>query len=475
MARFYARFDHATITSLQENSSTKGFDKRTVGAVVGDGTLLRNGLIASRSALSDEVYLQLDSVNKGGTNGTYFPPDKFVTDQSTFISGAVYTSSLDGIKVPTTNTYDVGQAVNYSKRPTASVLSSTVHVVSPANPVDTGSATYNTYINASTAVTNTLNSIRRSDSAVTNRGPLARLGNNPSRTLHSIWNDPGLQYIAWDDYTPGTGSVLTANTTPEGGTGNVTYVTHSSAASVITIDLGWSTEYAADKLGTATLDIAAYYVDNDAVAASSISNVNTSAAGTYSWVVSNPASDFLRATGSNGMGVDVKVTSTIQFADVTIPTSFGAGNTTTVNPAGTIQRLFTLTTRTYAANTSTGACYPIPRPIYAAYKLGLSGNLGTISDPNPAGSDTANFIALLQNDLATGTPFTPTVDEVPTYGGNNYWLVHTTTSEPSTSDFICEYANSGVQVGASCVAATACYTPPTTTTTSTTSTTTPGT
>lgn len=204
MARFYAKFDSGSagwVASLDDVVTSTGFfDRRRIAASSASAALLRDGLIASRSALSIDIYNELDATNKDGSKGIYFPPDIITSDQSTFISGNVYTSSFDGIKTPTTNTYGSG-VINYSKRPTASIASTQTTLVGPTNPLDSASAAYTTYVNASAAVNVILNSVQ--DGAGTVISPLIRTGSVSSRTLHSIWHDPTMSYFAWDDFTPG--------------------------------------------------------------------------------------------------------------------------------------------------------------------------------------------------------------------------------------------------------------------------------
>ena len=200
MARHYARFDGGTEATLDSDY----FEQCKVSDGSTAATNLKNGLIDSRSLVTTDIYQDLDSVNQNGSLGIYFPPNSgpFSTDYSTYASwSTAYTSSLDGIKTPTSNTYG-GGGINYSLRPTASILSTDTTVVGPTNPADSVGISYSTYLNASNAVTDVLNSIRSGSDTVTNRGPYARLGNERSRTLHSIWHNPTLTYFAWDDFTP---------------------------------------------------------------------------------------------------------------------------------------------------------------------------------------------------------------------------------------------------------------------------------
>jgi hypothetical protein len=234
MARFYARFDSGSESVL--NSAY--FDRRRVSTGAEAGADLRAGLIASRSALSLDVYDDLDSVNRDGQRGTNFPPDLMTTPNNPF-SATAYTSSFDGIKIPTSNAYGTG-TINYSKRPTGSVISSMTNIIGPTDPLDTVSVSYTTYTAASAAVKAVLDSVQRGSTVA--QTPYTRPGLTPSRTLHSIWHDPDLQYFAWDDFTPGTlpKPVVTAF-----GTG---------VGQVAVLDVSWQTpEYTNDKNPAAPL------------------------------------------------------------------------------------------------------------------------------------------------------------------------------------------------------------------------------
>jgi hypothetical protein len=240
MARFYGKFDSGSggwVTEIENNF----FARSRIGADSASGASLRNGLIASRSALSVDIYEDLDANNKDGSKGIYFPPDSgpFSTNSSTFVSwSTAYTSSVNGIRTPTTNSYGSPTVVNYSLRPTASILSTQTTLVGPSNPTDPVGASYTTYVNASAAVTAVLNAIQRGSTvSPTFTTPFTRLGNFPSRTLHSIWHDPNLQYFAWDDFTPGTPQSVGAAAQQQG--------------NAVTIDISWNPgEFPNDANGT---------------------------------------------------------------------------------------------------------------------------------------------------------------------------------------------------------------------------------
>lgn len=210
MARFYARFDSGSESTLDNDY----FDKRRISTNSASGAQFRDGLIASRSAVSADVYDDLDSANKTPTIGTYFPPDAATFPTSTLLSwSTAYTSSVLGIKTPTSNTYGGGGAINYSQRPTASILSTMTAFVTKSVPNDPVQLNFDVYKSASNAVTATLNQIQ--NGAGTAQTPSTRTSYDTSRTYFSLWNDPTMNYFAWDDFTPGvmstSGMGITAN------------------------------------------------------------------------------------------------------------------------------------------------------------------------------------------------------------------------------------------------------------------------
>ncbi len=199
MARFYAKFDGGSVSALDNVNGAGGyFTQRRIAATSASGALLRDGLIASRSAVSADVYDDLDSVNRNGNNGTYFPPDTPTFPTATLVSwSTAYSSSVDGIKTPTTNTYGVADSLNYSKRVTGSVVSTQPTLVGPTDPLDPVQLNYDVYTSASSAVRTTILSIVTGSSEVgLGRGsvstPYGRLGQDESRTLYSIWHNPSV-------------------------------------------------------------------------------------------------------------------------------------------------------------------------------------------------------------------------------------------------------------------------------------------
>lgn len=204
MARFYAKFDAGNVSYLDSDF----FNKLRIHSGSSSAAPYRDGLIASRSIVSIDVYNDLDLVNKDASIGTFFPADSAsINIPSNFISwSTAFTSSISGIKTPSSLPYNAYGSdtfnINYSLRPTASV-SYTSSGVAPANPLDPVGVSYASYYSASQAVLDTINTIQTTQSNNTLLTPYIRTGSFPSRTMHSIWHDPTMSYFAWDDFTPG--------------------------------------------------------------------------------------------------------------------------------------------------------------------------------------------------------------------------------------------------------------------------------
>lgn len=311
MARFFTVLSGSSPSELTSDY----FDSV---AMTGDATALRNGLIDSRSIVSSDVYEDLDSVNIDGSRGTYFPPDLMTTPNNPF-SATAYTSSVDGIVIPT----------NFRTRPTSSITSSQNTLVGPTNPLDTVSVSYTSYLSASNAVKAVLDS-------ATGGGPYSRLGNNPGRTVHSIWHDENVAYFAWDDFTPGQPTVDARNT----------YAGNSPSSSNGTVYLSMSREYLNDFNGSASISATLRYASSSGqsftgpnsiakslsttVAITQLSNTGNDAVKYYTW---SPGLIFKNSGSlSDGQTSDgLNLSYTVQYYDPVITSSAGASGTTTKN------------------------------------------------------------------------------------------------------------------------------------------------
>jgi len=319
MARFYARFDSGSQTQLDNDY----FDKRRISTNSASGAQFRDGLIASRSAVSADVYDDLDSANKTSDRGTYFPPDAATFPTSTLLSwSTAYTSSVLGIKTPTSNTYGGGGAINYSQRPTASILSTMTAFVTKSVPNDPVQLNFDVYKSASGAVTATLNQIQ--NGAGTAQTPSTRTSYDTARTFFSLWNDPTMSYFAWDDFTPGTppgaGYALgqSLNTVTIGST---TYTNALLLESTEALKLtgSWSGQFRADFAGTSQLTASLRKTSNDSLVTSTtvaltalLPNLSDGLSATWGW-------SGLTGLGTVSDGDSYDFLFTASFSDAIIP------------------------------------------------------------------------------------------------------------------------------------------------------------
>jgi hypothetical protein len=227
MARFYARFDGGFESTLDDiaynpgtyNTRSGWFDQAYIAGTSARGLELRSGLIASRSAVSANVYDDLDKVNQDGTRGIYFPPDLADTSSANTLAwSSPYRPTGDGSAVAGINIPS-----DFAIRPTSSVFSTRTDLIGVVTPSDPIQLPYDIYLSGSRAVRNVLDGIQ----GIAAGGPYARLGNNPERTQFSVWHDPSLNYFAWDDFTPGTASITYFSLT-EGCSGAPGYETYDT-------------------------------------------------------------------------------------------------------------------------------------------------------------------------------------------------------------------------------------------------------
>jgi hypothetical protein len=436
-----ARFFSVLSGSVPSELTSDFFDQRSIS----DGINKRNGLIASRSIVSTDVYEDLDAVNIDGSRGTYFPPNLLTAPDNPFI-GEAYTSSIAGIVIPN----------DYRTRPTASVLSTTAGV-GPTNPLDTVSVSYTSYLAASTAVKTVLDSI-------TGGGPYGRIGLNVSRTLHSIWHDQYLGYFAWDDFTPGTASFQEPTISPgyvDGGYGgsNVSYVTSSSPN--LTLTVPWTTEYLSDALGGRS---GSFQLNRMGEAELTSSNFTANA--TNEITFSLDTGIFNGQIVEDGDPESYAVTASVQFADVTIPAHKGSSVTQSFADFHAVYRLASFNDgKTYIANSIAFdvPCYNLSTPIYAL-------SIDPFDNPNSI----EGTYRLWEGDPGEEPPFVPfqpTDTELPGYtSGADYWIIRSAGATPVggvSADRAYEFTDVGVytEVEADSFA---CFEATTTTTTTTT-------
>jgi len=199
MARFYAVFDPSTTADI--GNSPYFYEKRYIGANAGassslsaSAALLRDGLIASRSALSAEMYAQMDASNKNGAKGIIIPYDVLTTNGSNLEFSNVYTSSISGVVHPASSL----------TRPSDTFISSSDPRLYATG--DTGAILKSYYTNAGSAVTTLLASkIQVAVGNTTNAGPFQRAAcsGKTNQKNTSINYDYDFSYFAWDDFQPG--------------------------------------------------------------------------------------------------------------------------------------------------------------------------------------------------------------------------------------------------------------------------------
>jgi hypothetical protein len=320
MARFYARFDQGTDATLEGTGLTDYFfTKRTISGTSASAALLRDGLIASRSALSADVYEDLPASYENGGLGTIIPSAVITTDSSTYVSWSnAYTASVSNPPAP-----GIIIPADYRTRPTSSIIVDS----RIGGPTGSGGVSYSVYTAATNAVAAVLNAFSNGQSPLT----AINQGNNSSRTLHSIWHDPSLQYFAYDNFTPGTPQALTAN---------VVATATSVSSSTVTVYFSASYEYLNDinMNGSASISATLRDVAGDpfspaenlsvVVPISSLTTVNSTTRA-YVW---NAGTIIENSTLNNGGNLTYVSWS---FIDAVITNSYGPYSSTSRNTGAT--------------------------------------------------------------------------------------------------------------------------------------------
>jgi hypothetical protein len=338
MARIYAKFDHGTESGLEALTAGNFYERRVIGATTSSATL-RAGLIASRSALSTAMYAQMDDVNKDGSRGVIIPTNVITSGSGNLSWTNVYTSSLAGVVWPS----------NPQVRPTASILSTDGNV-GPANPVDSGTIQIGYYHSASAAVNDVIqNNILDQRFSYINCGPYTRLGNNTSRTLHSIWHNHDLTYFAWDDFTPGTPQTIAGTVNNLGSWDIYTNVILLEPAENLPITASWSGLYASDLAGTSSLT-ASLWRDSGNIQVTTVTSASyatPTVTATYNW-------DGVQGLGGVVGGYQYNLSATMSFTDAIIPTHISSKLSTSTTDIVRVLQVQSVSLR-YAANLN-GLC-----------------------------------------------------------------------------------------------------------------------
>jgi hypothetical protein len=244
MARFYAVFDPTTGGAPTPPDTYH--DKRYIGANGGttsslsaSAALLRDGLIASRSALSSQMYSVMDNSNKDGAKGIIIPYDSMTFSGGNLNFSNVYTSSISGVVRPT----------NPSTRPPDAFISSSDPRLYATG--DTGAIPQQYYVSAAEAINDLLrNKIQTAIGNTVNSGPYVRTpcssiafygGPNARKDL-SIFHSNDMSYFAWDDFQPGEPTL-----NPQG---PYTAGAALPRGSQNTLTFRWDTQFSSDRYGS---------------------------------------------------------------------------------------------------------------------------------------------------------------------------------------------------------------------------------
>lgn len=204
MARWYGHYLNQTVTALEAATTTGLYERKTMT----NGATLFSNMAASRASLSSAFYGQLDADNLDGSIGLVVPSDGYTRPGSTFDWTNLYINA------------GAAYSANRASRPTAPI---TVAGSTAETPADSGSISDALYTAA----------IADLEAAMADMGVRDRLGLDPWRTLASLYDDIGLTYLAWDDFTPGTVQSLTAGVV-------------GTASLGVTVTPNWTYQYAND-------------------------------------------------------------------------------------------------------------------------------------------------------------------------------------------------------------------------------------
>lgn len=279
MARFYLHFSNSTVSALEVASAGNRYQRlATTG-----GAALKTALVNARSALSAAVYAQLNTSSKDGNAGRCIPNDGFSRGGGNLTWSNIYTNALAAwnadLKVRPTVAITVGGSTLFA--------------------ADAGSITETLYTDAVTALENALANVGMR----THRTP-----NNFWVMMASLFHDSGLDYIGWDDHTPGTPQTLSLGV-----------ATWSGSPAPVTVPFNWATQYPADDECQAwgMIEVVQNTPGIGGGATSYNSgwvNMGSATLGTYNFVT----------TTMQGSGAIYDVTVTAKFRETTPATSDGA-------------------------------------------------------------------------------------------------------------------------------------------------------
>lgn len=344
MARFYAPFDPEYTNSTLEN--TFNYNRRWIaGGASASSATQRNGLITSRSVLSGQVLSQLDAANTfvTSTRGIIVPSDGITFGGGNMSWNNVYSGSLRGLKYESDPSVRISQSISIND----------TSLIGGVSPADSVSILQGYYYSASAAVNETVRLVIFSGSAsLTLGGPYDRVGNYPSRTLHSLYHDYQLTYFAWDDFTPGTPR-STILATPAN-ISNEYYYTNP-----FNISLGWSStnyEFKNDALArpVVKLEMISESVSGPVTVTSSGDMLLLAGESNITWSIAN---DPLNNGSLGGIGT-YQLSASVKFRDHTLFLSESINSDGTAsNNTGTLilRRLFPRSYKYLASGFTQGA------------------------------------------------------------------------------------------------------------------------
>ncbi len=185
MARFYTEFTNADVPALDADTVGNRFQRLAITGGAG----LKATLVAARAVLSTAVYAQLDEASKNGTLGRCIVQDGYSRGGGALTWTDIYTN--------TAALWNSDPKV----RPTAAiVIANSTHFAA-----DGGSVNESGYTDAQSALEAILSAV----SMRTHRTP-----SNLWLMLASLFYDQGLNYIGWDDYTPGQPQTCSIDANP---------------------------------------------------------------------------------------------------------------------------------------------------------------------------------------------------------------------------------------------------------------------
>lgn len=201
MARFYVTFDNSSNTTLDGTSTTYSFDRLAYPSSPNPGPGHKTAILNARAALSTQFYNAIEVGNRNGTLGITVP-----TDGYTIAGGTISHSNLY------TNTEAVYNS-DLRDRPQPPITVANSTAVSPADSWSIAQSYYTDCNNAfNAAMADVLGLQDHPAGGVYGRINSSTYGvYDKDLVLRSLWHDDGMNYFAWDDFTPGRPKSIAVN------------------------------------------------------------------------------------------------------------------------------------------------------------------------------------------------------------------------------------------------------------------------